>query len=445
MQRDPNSSQPTGFSRRGFVKTSAVASGAALMASMGTNFAHAQGSDRIRVGLIGAGGRGSGAVGNVQNAAKICKTELSVEAVCDVFKEANPGGGPATADRAKRWGVKDDKVFYGLEGYKQLLEDKDLNYIILATPPGFRPMHFEAAVNAGKHIFCEKPVAVDPTGIRRFLKAVEVSKEKKLGVAAGTQRRHQKNYLETIKRIQDGAIGDITHMSVYWNQGSLWNRGRKPEWSDLEWQLRNWYYFVYFCGDHIVEQHVHNLDVANWVMGANPISAYGMGGRQVRTDPAYGHIYDHFSIEYEYPNGGRVLSQCRHHDNTDNNVSEFAIGTKGSANPANQISVKGGETWRYRGEGDVDPYVQEHVDLINSIREGKPINEGEQVANSTMVAIMGRMSAYTGRRIYWDKKAAGNARNAVTAMENELDTMPKVLEFGPPMPVPPVPMPGQRA
>jgi len=399
------------------------------MAALGSNFAHAQGSDRIKVGLVGCGGRGRGAARQAVEAAP----NVQVVAVGDVFQKA--------AEKTKTDFSKEprdqfdigDRCFSGLDAYKQVI-DSGIDMVILATPPGFRPYHFQYAVEQGKNVFFEKPVAVDPAGIRIVMKYADVAAERKLGVVAGTQRRHQARYIDTIKRIHDGAIGDVLHMSVFWNGGGIWYRQRQAGMSDVEAQINNWYHYVWLCGDQIVEQHVHNLDVANWVMGGHPVSAYGMGGRQLRDKQGQvpGQIWDHFAIEYEYPSGGRVLSMCRHWSQSDGAVSEWARGTKGVANPASSITLNSGERWSSRAEG-ANPYVQEHTDLINSIRAGKPLNEARQVAESTMVAIMGRMSAYTGRKITWEQ-----------AMASKLDTMPKNLDLKGSLPEPKVPQPDEE-
>ncbi|HEX4644028.1 MAG TPA: Gfo/Idh/MocA family oxidoreductase, partial [Verrucomicrobiae bacterium] len=298
--------------------------------------------------------------------------------------------------------IGDDRCFVGFDAYQKVLALPDINYVILATMPHFRHIHLRAAVEAGKNIFMEKPVAVDGPGIRSVIESGEMAKKTGLAIVAGTQRRHQNDYNETIKRLHDGAIGDIIAARVYWNQGELWYHDRQPSWSDMEYQCRNWYYYTWLCGDHIVEQHVHNLDVANWLMGAHPIKASGLGGRQSRTDPKYGEIFDHFAVEYEYPNGARVFSQCRQSDNCESNVSETAMGSKGTSNCHSQIQVKGGEGWRFTGKSP-DGYVQEHADLIASIRAGKPLNEARQVAESTLTAIIGRESAYSGHSVTWDE------------------------------------------
>jgi predicted dehydrogenase len=276
----------------------------------------------------------------------------------------------------------------------------------------------------------EKPVAVDPTGVRMVIEAGELAKQKGLGIAAGTQRRHQLDYQETIKRIQDGMIGDIVECRAYWNGGEIWVIDRKPGWSDMEWQLRNWNYFTWLGGDHIVEQHVHNLDIMQWIMGVPPVRAIGLGGRQARTAEVNGHIFDHFAVEFEYPNGVRMFSQCRQINGCDGKVEEAVIGTKGMSNCANWIRPAGERPWRYRGER-TNPYEREHVDLINSIRQGEPINEAENIAISTLVGIMGRESAYSGRTLEWDQ-----------VYNSTLRLGPTTYEFGP-LPFPEVAIPGK--
>jgi predicted dehydrogenase len=323
--------------------------------------------------------------------------------------------------------VTAETTFSGFDAYQKVIA-AGADLVILATPPGFRPMHLEAAINAGKHVFMEKPVAVDSAGVRSVMASGASAKSKNLAIVAGTQRRHQLSYVETIKRIHDGAIGQVLGGQVYWNQGGLWLHQRKPEWSDTEYQIRNWIYYTWVGGDHIVEQHVHNIDVANWVMGAHPISAYGMGGRQSRTDAAYGHVFDHFAIEFEYPGGVKVSSFCRQIDGTAPRVGEEFHGTKGTTNAQN--SIRAAERWRYEGKNP-NPYVQEHVDLIASIRAGKPLNEAQQIAESTLSAIMGRLTAYTGQMVTWEQ-----------ALNADLNLMPPTLELGA-MPIAPIAIPGR--
>lgn len=414
-------------SRREFVKATTVAAvGGSLAAHFNTiPGAYAAGSDMIRVGLIGCGGRGTGAVHNVFEGAKGVK----LVAMGDVFKDRLD---ESRADIRKKHEDKmelpDSRCFVGFDAFEKVLET-DVNYIILATPPAFRPTHLEAAVKAGKNIFTEKPVSVDGPGIRKVLGVYEQAKSKGLGIAAGTQRRHQKGYIETMKLIHGGQIGDIVAARCYWNQGGLWKKDREQGWSDLEWQMRNWLYFTWLSGDHIVEQHIHNIDVINWAVGAHPVKALGLGGRQSRTEPEYGHIFDHFCIDYEYENGVHMMSMCRQIQGTDGNVSEALVGTKGTCQ-VNRYQISGAQNWRFREE-EINPYVQEHTDLIESIRSSNPINELKQVAESTLSAIMGRMSTYTGKQVTWDQ-----------ALNSKEDLVPKKLAWGP-MPVPPVAIPGQ--
>ena len=407
--------------RRSFLKTaSAAAAGAAAV----TNFpfvltSHAAPDDPIRMGLIGCGGRGTGAVANAIAAA----TNVKVVAVADIFDTQ-------AQSAAKNFQVDPDHTFSGFDAYRKLLALPDVNYVILATPPGFRPIHFEAAVNSGKHIFMEKPVAVDGPGIRRFIAAGEKAKEKQLCVVAGAQRRHQDVYIDTIKKIHDGAIGDVQFIRAYWNQGAIWHRGDHGD-TEMEKQIRNWYHYVWLCGDHICEQHVHNLDVANWIMNDHPIRAYGQGGRQALGSKS-GQIYDHFAVEYEYANGVRLFSQCRQINDTDGNVSEGCVGTKGKCNKLGDGEFQGVDVPRYDGPR-TDPYVTEHADLIASIRGSAPyVNEATRIAHSTMTAIMGRESAYTGETINWDD-----------AMAWQTSTLPPTLDWGP-APAVSVPIPGQH-
>ncbi len=290
--------------------------------------------------------------------------------------------------------------------------------VILATPPGFRPAHFEAAVKAGKHVFMEKPVCVDPTGYRRVVAAADAAGEKKLCVVAGTQRRHQAGYVECIKRIKDGAIGDIVSGQAYWIGDPVHHNGQqKPDMSDIEFQCRNWYNWTWLCGDHIVEQHVHNIDVLIWVLGRTPERAIGIGGRQARTEK--GNIWDHFAVEFEFSGGVRVASYCSQFEKTSGRISEMIVGTKGRSNGCSNIG--GEKPWKFEGK-ETNPYVQEHADLVAAILcEAPYVNEGRQVADSTLAAVIGRMAAYTGREVSW--KWATEA--------SKLDLAPPKLEFGP--------------
>jgi predicted dehydrogenase len=391
----------------------------------------AGGSDRIKIGLVGCGSRGVDAVRNCIAA----DPGVQLHAIGDLF--ADPVASalnrltapPPSPDPSRpRVPVKSDRLdvpaerrFVGFDAYQQVITS-GIDIVLLATPPQFRPRELEAAIAAGVHVFAEKPVAVDPVGVRRVIQVAEMAARKQLAIVAGTQRRHSAVYLETMTRVRDGAIGNIIGAQCYFMTGGLWHRGRKPTWSDMEYQIRNWYYFTWLSGDHIVEQHLHNLDVMNWALGGPPAKALGMGGRQSRTDPKYGNIWDHFAVEFEYPNGVRLQSMCRQIENTSVRTSERLVGTRGVAVPGTGV-ITGEKGWQYTGTilGGRDGLDREHVDLIRSIREGKPINHGRRIAESTLTAILGRTSAYTGRELSyeWLMKASRQ------------DLSPPVYEFGP--------------
>ena len=426
MQNRDNVNKPSS-SRRSFLKTSGAALvGGAITARFGNPPAvHAAGSDEITIGLIGCGERGTGAVENAFNAAPGVK----LVAMADAFKDHLDKSLTYLSQFKDKVDVPADRQFTGLGAFERLLALDNVNYVILATPPGFRPWFIQATVASGKNFFAEKPVGVDGPGIRAVLKAVDDAQARGLHIGVGTQRHHQTGYIETLKRVHDGAIGDIAEARVYWNQGPIWVHPKEQGWSDVEWQLRNWYYFTWLCGDHIVEQHVHNLDVANWATNSHPVSAVGLGGRQVRTAPEYGNIYDHFAIDYEYPGGIHVASYCRQMPHCENNVSEALIGTKGFCQ-VNKYTITGEKNWRLEGKDNL-PYVQEHTDLIAAIRADKPYNELKAVAESTMTAILGRMAAYTGQKVTWDE-----------GLNSSESLMPAKLEWGD-LAVAPVAIPGQ--
>jgi predicted dehydrogenase len=414
------------LTRRDFVKTSAAM--AAALAT-GTERMFAAGSDKIRVGLIGCGGRGKDAVKDCINAAK----GVELVAMGDLFKDRmDKSLEELKKDFAANIKVTSNTSFVGFDAYQKVIAS-GIDMVILAGPPHFRPPHLKAAIEAGKHVFMEKPAGVDPAGIRSLIASSELAEQKKLAIVAGTQRRHQAHYVEIMKRIQNGDIGEIVAAQCYWNGGDMLGYWKWYEqqsgMSSMEWQCRNWPWFTWLSGDHIVEQHVHNLDIISWAIGSHPVQCMGMGGRQVRT---LGNIYDHFAVEFEYPKGVRVLSMCRQITGCTDSVSERLVGTKGSSYTDSSIGyIEGPKAYKYDGPNP-NPYVQEHADLINSIREGKPLNEGRNVAQSTMSAIMGRMSAYTGRALKWDW-----AMNA-----SKLDLTPPRYEFGD-LPVPPVAVPGK--
>jgi myo-inositol 2-dehydrogenase/D-chiro-inositol 1-dehydrogenase len=436
-------SEPT--SRRDFLKTSsAVALGTALG---GLPAVHAAGSDVIKVGVIGCGGRGSGAADDGLKSAK----GVEVIALGDYFKDRVDGlrnrlntevkEDAKIKELGNKVDVPEDRCFVGIDAAERVINTSGVNYIILATPPGFRPVHLQAAIAAGKHVFTEKPVSVDGPGTRKCLDVFEEANKKKLGIAAGTQRRHQLGYIETIKQLHDGAIGDVLSLRCYWNnRNDIWFRARKNGMTDLDYQVHNWYHFLWLCGDHIAEQHVHNLDVCNWIMKTHPIRCLGMGGRVAPcADPSVdGNKYNFFAVEFEYPNGVRMHSQCRQINNVDDNVggvsgvSEAAVGTKGLCQ-VNTYTINGKPVMtRQQDRKSTNPYVQEHTDLIESIRAGKPINELKNVAESSLTAVMGRMSAYTGKAVSWDQ-----------ALNSRQDTMPATLSRDMTLVTPPVAVPGK--
>ncbi len=417
-------SESKSVSRREFL-TTGVAMGATVLAAAPTlAFAHAD--DKIRVGVIGCGGRGSGA------AAQCVASSENVElyAMADAFKDRLDSSRANLKNAlGNKMNVSDDRCYTGIDAYKEVLKS-GVDLVILATPPGFRPIHFKAAVEAGKHVFMEKPVATDAPGIREVIAAAQVASAKRLAVVAGTQRRHQASYIEVIKRIQGNAIGEVLGGQIYWNGGGVGNgTGPIPSNPTVEWQLRHWYFLTWLSGDHIVEQHVHNIDVANWVMNNHPQSALAVGGRSQRTAETFGQIFDHFATDFTYPGDVHIASMCRHWDNTPGNVSERFVGTKGTSDANSYIT--GPAEFKFMSPGR-DPYVQEHVDLIASIRSGQPLNEAKRVAESTLTAIMARMAAYTGRVVTWEE-----------ALNSNESLRPSPLAFDTSAPVPAGAIPGK--
>lgn len=409
----------TGMSRRDFAKVSAAAAGFAILSSRSR--AQETNSDTLKVGLLGCGSRGGGAASQMlmgnENVQLIALADVFQDKVDGKRKEFSEHSNPLIREKVA---IDDGHCFVGLDAYKQILET-DIDILIDGSLPYCRPKHLVAAMEAGKHIFTEKPIAVDPVGIRQVIEAGRKHKEKGLSFVAGTQRRHDKAYQETIKRIHDGEIGELTAGRAYWCGSLPFVHDREPGMSDLEYRIRNWYGYCWIAGDNIVEQHVHNLDIMNWAFNANPVSVVAMGGRAWKPDEErYGDIYDHFACDYEYPGGVHVISMSRHWYDSYNEVSELVTGTKGQSN------------CRDKGESDMDPYVQEHIDLVNSIRNAGPKwHEAEQVSNSTLVAIMGREAAYTGQKITWDE-----------IMNSDLSLVPEDLDFDKEYPVRPVPRPG---
>ena len=448
--------------RRDFLKTSSALAAAGAVAQLSlTQAAHAAGDETIKIGLVGCGGRGT----------KACVQALSTDgpvklvAIADAFRDnldraleritkATDGNDSAMVD------VAEDAKFTGFDGYKQVI-DAGVDLVILATPPGFRPIHFAYAVDAGKHIFAEKPVATDANGVRTVLEAAKKAKEKDLKIGIGLQRRHRNTYLELLDQFDDGLVGDLQFMRVYWNNQGVWEprKTRDEVASEMEYQMRNWYYYNWLCGDHIVEQHIHNIDVGNWVMNRqkgflHPVTARGVGGRQIRTAPRYGEIFDHHCVEFTYADGTKMFSECRHQPNVWNSVSEHLHGTKGVLNLTdgnrNSVTMNDGSepsegkwrkgSWKVKPgpDGFNDAYQTEHDDLFSAIRSGTEYSEAEYGAHSTMSAIFGRMATYSGKELNWDE--ALNSTVNLVPEEFGWEVTPPVVPG--PDGVYPVPMPG---
>lgn len=418
-------SQSGATNRREFLKSSSLAAvGASVLSGLSSlPGAFAASDDTIKVGLIGCGGRGSEAAVQACSAPGNVKLVAMGDAFPWMLADSANKIKTALGDKPDRFAVTDEKKFVGLDAYQKVI-NAGVDLVVLATPPGFRPVHFEAAVSAGKHVFMEKPVAVDSPGVRQVLAAAVEAKKKNLGVGVGLQRHHEAKYIETIKRLKDGAVGDIHTARAYWNGGGVWTRDRKPGMSEMEYQVWNWYYFNWLSGDHICEQHIHNLDVINWVKDAYPVRAQGQGGRQVRVGKQWGEIFDHHYVEFEYADGSRMFSQCRHIEGCWSSVSEHVQGTKGSSDINDGKIKTASEDWRFKGRSG-NPYQVEHDDLQASIRAGKPINEAEFGALSSMTAILGRMCTYSGQKIEWND--ALNSNVSLQPKEYNFKTDPPVM------------------
>jgi predicted dehydrogenase len=421
------------FSRRSFLKKSAIGGAAAsAFTIVKPELVRGAGNEKLKAGLIGCGGRGTEAVNNILTGCD----NVELVAMGDVFEERLEGSlkelaGTPVASRIK---VDAEHRFTGFDAYKKVLAS-GIDIVMLATPPGYRPIHFEAAIEAKKHVFCEKPFATDPVNLRRFMAAAKKSEELKLTVKSGAQRRSQAYYLDEYKRLKDGKIGDIRAMYAYWvgspvlqflGKGWPGPKGKRdPKWSDMEFQSRSWYSFVWICGDQIVEQHLHNIDVCNWFMGAHPVECVASGGAAWRPrEEEYGNIYDHIGADFVYANGVHMSSYCRQYPGKDvaHNVSELIVGSTGRI-----------DTTEERGASRaVNPYVQEHIDMVASILgKGPYINEAMTVAESTMTCLMGREAAYSGQKITWDMM-----------MNSQLDLLPKNFDYKASIPVTPLPVPG---
>ena len=426
------------LSRRQFVSTTAKGSAAALL--LPKRLAFGKNQDTIKVGLIGCGGRGTGA-GIIDCAESTPGVQLvamgdlfmdHMQSAPDKIKKNLQERGLSVKDIYK---VTPETTFTGFDAYKKVIAC-DVDMVILTTPPNFRPQHLRAALEAGKHVFMEKPVAVDPVGVRSVIESADLAREKGLTLVAGTQLRKMQAYREAVKRIHNGDIGEITGGQVVRTGGGMFDwlvddKYRKPHWTDMEYQIRRWLFWTWLSGDFITEQHVHNLDIMNWILQSHPLRCVGVGGRQVRTGKEYGDVYDHFAVEYEYPNGVRIEYIGSQIDGYPWRGDERVEGTRGSAHlSGNNGIIQGPAPWQFEGE-QPNPSVLQYTEMIDSIRRGDPINEGRQVAESTLTAIMGRMSAYAGKVVEWDW-----AMN-----ESKLDLSPEKMEFGE-LPELPIPMPG---
>lgn len=428
--------------RRDFVKNTTLLSAGMLLPSLDVGaMANVFENKTLKLALVGCGGRGSGAA----NQALQADDNVELVAMADAFEDRLTSSLNNLSEKYEGTGkikVKEKHRFVGFDAYKKAIDLADV--VILATPPGFRPQHFAYAVENNKHVFMEKPLATDVPGIRKVLEMAEVAKSKKLNVVVGLQRHYQENYLQTLDLLKKDAIGKIVSGQVYWNSGGVWVKPRKPEYTEMQYQMRNWYYFNWLCGDHILEQHIHNIDVANWFIGEYPVSAQGMGGRLVRTGKEYGEIFDHHFVEFTYPSGAVVASQCRHQPNTMYRVGEAFQGTKGTvvtndAGTAKILDIDGKELHSISNSEGHNPYQEEHNRLFASIRNNEVINNGEYGAKSTMTAILGRMATYSGKVVTWEE-----------AMKSELNLVPEEFswDMNPPI-MPnedgtyPIPIPGK--
>lgn len=421
-----------GFLRAGSVASAAVAAGLSAAAAPAKDKSHGSALDTIQIGVIGTGGRGGGAAHDTLT----INSNVRLVALADLYPEKCHSMRKSLARRhGEKVAVADEKIYGGLEGYRQVLDDPAVDLVLLATPPGFRPAHIAEAVAAGKHVFAEKPACVDPAGYRICLAADQKARQQGTAIVTGTQYRRQKNYMEVVKRIHEGQIGDVVSATSRYCTSGIWNRTRKPGMSDAEYQLYNWMHFVWLSGDQIVEQAVHNIDAMNWVMGGPPLTAYGSGGRFTR--PQGSQMWDNMAVDYEYP-GRRLLSfQCRQIPHTQGENGSVIYGTEGmarigAANKEASISDrKGQELWSMKGD-IAAAYQQEHKDLVDSIRAGQPIVELRETADSSLTAAMGRLAAYSGQQVDWE----------FVSQKSQLDLFPKNLSMQGPLEMQPHAVPG---
>lgn len=418
----------TDKSRRDFLKTSAAVGGTAATTFTAAHAVHAQGSDILKVGLIGCGGRGSGAAVNAMRA----EDNLRLTAMADVFGDRlEHSRNILERQLGDKFAVTEETSYTGFDGYKELMAG-DVDVVLLCTPPHFRPAHIEEAVKQNKHVFCEKPVATDAVGVRQVMDAVRVAKEKDLNVVSGLCWRYDYGVRAVMEQIKSGVIGDITSIQENYLTGTLWHRGRKPDWSEMEYQVRNWLYFTWLSGDHIVEQHIHSLDKAMWLMDdVPPVRATGLGGRQQRVEEQWGHGFDHFAVCYEWENGAKTYAYTRQQAGCSNNVEDYVMGTKGSAKVLRHaVEVGGKEVFRYRGPKP-SMYDVEHKELFAAIRSGETINNGDYMCKSTLMAILGREVCYTGQTVTWEQM-----------LDSEQNLSPSVYQWGD-VEIPKVAIPGK--
>jgi myo-inositol 2-dehydrogenase/D-chiro-inositol 1-dehydrogenase len=419
------------FSRRDALRTAGAVGAFASLAMPRDVHAENPSNDVIRVGLIGAGGRGTGAL---QQTLSVPGSNVKLTAIADAFDDRIKGALKAVEKMEGKVECPEERQFKGLDGYQKVLDHCDL--VILATPPGFRPFHFETAIKAGKHVFMEKPVCVDSFGARLCLEAAKLADEKKLKVVVGLQRRYDQRYRETIAKIREGVAGDIIGGQVYWNGSGIWYRDRKPDMSEMQFQVHNWYHFNWLCGDHICEQHVHNIDVANWVLDAIPEAAYGVGGKQLRKPKQPSEIYDHHSVNFTYPNGVRIASQCKQFPGGDGRVNEEFQGTKGYVRIGHITDHAGKTLWKFDGKSD-NPYQVEHDELHDAIRNDKPLNNAVYGTTASFAAVLGRLATYSGKE--WKYKDALDLDYRTMSATLAWDATPPVLpdkdgDYPPPMP-----------
>jgi len=413
--------------RRNFIKKTTLATTGIISTTLPVrSFANVLDNKKLKLALVGCGGRGSGAVVNALSA----DDQVELVSMADVFQDKLDSSLKAITDHfdgRKKIKVKEKNKFIGFNSYKKAIDEADV--VILTTPPGFRPYHFEYAIKQNKHVFMEKPLATDPVGIRKVLDMAKIAKEKKLSVVVGLQRHYEKKYTTLHNMITQGNIGKITSGQVYWNDGGVWVNQRQVGQSELEYQMRNWYYFNWICGDHILEQHIHNIDVANWFIGSYPKSAQGMGGRQTRTGKEYGEIFDHHYVEFNYNSGAVISSQCRHQKGCDSRIDEVFQGTKGSVELGKGVitDIRGKELYRYPSVlgQEANPYQVEHDEFFKSIRSNDIISDAENGAKSTLSAIMGRMATYSGKTVTWDEVL--NSDHQIMPESVDWDTTPPSL------------------